>query len=200
MTSKHYQVKTTNGDKPMCNICRQADQLDNLMTPCFCFSDIAYVHFQCIKIWIEVRRGYTFNDNCLYLHKNHSLQVSGNDQCASCKKSFSKGLIISKQAGRFGKFFYHSEMGRVYSHFLYLFLVMFYLSYLGQFHSRLAYHFGWISSSVVITAMNCLYLIIQTIIFFIYLVMVYIAFIHWRKTHFDIEVKESNPKQPSKLP
>lgn len=180
MTSEHYdQAKTNKGDKPICNICRQADQLDNLMISCSCFSDIAYVHFKCIKIWIE---------------------ASGDDQCASCKKPFSKGLIISKQAGRFGKFFYHSEMGRVYSHFLYFFWVMFYLSYLGQFHSRLAYHRGWISSSVVITVMNCLYLIIQTIIFFIYNVLVYIAFIHWRRTHFDIEVRESNPKQSSKLP
>ncbi|KAH9409543.1 hypothetical protein TYRP_010553 [Tyrophagus putrescentiae] len=126
-----------------------------------------------------------------YLNKSHYLKASGNDQCASCKKPFSKGLLISKRPGRFGKFFYHSEMGRVYSHFLYLFLFMFYLSYLGQFHSRLAYHRGWISYSMVIAAMNSLYLIIQTSVFFVYLVMICIAFIHWRKTHFDIEVTEN---------
>lgn len=44
---------------------------------------------------------------------------------------------------------------------------------------------------MVIAAMNSLYLIIQTSVFFVYLVMICIAFIHWRKTHFDIEVTEN---------
>lgn len=123
----------TGPDKLVCHICREGDHPTNLLTPCACRASVGSVHFECVKIWIE---------------------TSGSDVCVVCRKSFHKGLNIRKQAGKFCVFFRHSEMGRLYSQFTFFFLVLFYLSYLGQFHCRLAYARGWISSAVLIAVFN----------------------------------------------
>ena len=130
MCNSHDTKLSSDMDNSICNICRQQDKLANLLSPCACRGTIGFVHFKCVKIWIE---------------------TSGTDVCAVCKKIYSTGLSITKRPGRFGKFFHQSEMGRLYSQFTFFFLVMFYLSYLGQFHSRLTYLRGWIASAVVIT-------------------------------------------------
>lgn len=160
-------TKWTESGRPICNICREEDELDNLLTPCGCRGSLGHVHFKCIKVWIE---------------------TSGNDICGLCKRTCNNGLRITKSPGRFGVFFYHSEMGQIYSRFVFFFLVLFYMSYLGQFHCRLAYHKGWISFAVMITVLNSFYLFVHTIIFLGYLFMIYLSFVYWRKSHFHIVV------------
>lgn len=166
MAAKMVQLKSEPSDKPICNICRQEDIPVNLLTPCHCKGTIGFVHFECVKRWIE---------------------TSGTDRCGSCKQQYRK-LVVQKKPGQFHKFFNESDYGIIFSNLVFFFFVMFYLSYFAQFHCRLAYIKGRMAIAIVICVFNSIYLILNTLLFYIYLIVVYVSFMEWRATHFDMLV------------
>lgn len=164
-------IKMTEKDKmTKCNICRVEEQRDQLLSPCNCTNGRSLVHFECVQTLIK---------------------QLGTDQCPQCHTTYTNDLIIHKRSGRFERFFHQSEKGSVYAQFEFLFFVMFYLSYFGQFHSRLAYQKGWVSAAVLITIFNFVYLVVHTTLFIIYLGTIIIAFIKWRKINFDYDVQRA---------
>ena len=151
-------------DKPICNFCRLEDNPNNLLTPCGCKGTSGgYVHFQCLKTWIE---------------------TNVSDVCKTCKCTY-KGLIIDKKPGRFSKFFYESDSGILFSYYSFTFFILFFLSHFAQFHSRLIHTKGKTTSAMFITVFNAFYLFLIVITFNLFLINLLATFKDWRWTHFD---------------
>lgn len=179
MISNNYSVGVGGGnhkkEKPICNICRQEESFKNLISPCDCKGTGGFVHFDCIKRWIE---------------------TSGNDHCKACNVIYRK-LKMRKKSGSFGKFYHKSEIGILYSHFALFYFTMFFISHWAQFHSQMAFIYGYRTSARVITAINSFYLSFHVITYTIYLATLYLSFIVWQKTNFEIFVQRESPSPSS---
>lgn len=150
-----------------CGICRTEDILDNLLSPCNCKGMSRYVHFTCLKIWIE---------------------ASCSDVCNICRFRYKKGITIQKNAGRFGRFFANTVIGRFYSHAAFAFFVLFYLTFFISFHSRLAAEHFMPTVAIILTTLNTFYAVLFTLGFLFYIICVIISFITWKQQHFDLIV------------
>ena len=172
--SNNYSVGVSGGsnnkERPICNICRQEESIKNLLSPCDCKGTGGYVHFDCIKRWIE---------------------ISGNDRCKACNVIYRK-LNMQKKSGSFGKFFHKSDTGILYSRFALFFFTMFFVSHWAQFHSQLAFIKGYRTSARFITAINSFYLSFHVITYTIYLATLYLSFMVWQKTNLEILVQRAS--------
>ncbi|XP_054162049.1 E3 ubiquitin-protein ligase MARCHF2-like [Oppia nitens] len=96
----------------MCSICRDEDELTNLMTCCSCKGTGAYVHFQCVKEW---------------------MQTSGRDTCNVCKTKY-EGIEFTHRPKSYLTFLMETNEWQRLMIFMVFFTFLYYISFIGFFH------------------------------------------------------------------
>lgn len=160
-------------ESPMCIFCRLEDNRKNMLLPCACKGTSGYVHFECLKMWIE---------------------TSGNDKCKACRRTYCKITVIKKPVS-FGKFFHDTDLGLIFSRTSIIFFVLFFICFMAQFHCKLLFWNGARGKAIFIAVLNTFFLSLYVFIYTVYLITMYLAFSSWRKENFNITVLPMNRNQ-----
>lgn len=169
-------INTELEESPMCIFCRLEDNRKNMLLPCACKGTSGYVHFECLKTWIE---------------------TSGNDKCKACRRTYCKINIIKKPVS-FGKFFHDTDLGLIFSRSSIVFFVLFFVCFMAQFHCKLLYWNGARGKAIFIAILNTFFLSLYVFVYTVYLIIVYLAFTSWRKENFIITVLPLNQSHTRK--
>jgi hypothetical protein len=154
-------------DNPMCNICREEEiDVNRLMRPCDCSGTVAYVHFDCLKLWVETR---------------------GFDVCGVCKKSYS-GLDLVKKSRNIRSWIKEEKLCLPIAFICFFFFFLFYVSYIGLFHAILASKRGYKVNANIITFMTSNMIIITLLLIYISFCLILSEFKKWQKNHYNIVV------------
>lgn len=81
-------IEESTGEKKQCRIClvEEATNDNFFITPCNCKGSCQYVHFQCLKVWVESKLKKKPNGNTIAYNWKKS-------ECELCRSTLPKVII-----------------------------------------------------------------------------------------------------------